>query len=435
MRPPLSDWETVFSLSEDPTPGDPEILDRLASEYRSISRDADSAYSVVARLESHDLGEGKSMDELRKKLAELPVQVRKLQTSYEAAADAVSKYATRLREGQDKADRALDQGRVAKEKLDSATLVAAAATGVVKGLDNAKAPPPDDDEARSSARRAMADAKQEESAANKSVENADAELEAARMLAVDAQELRVTDAGLAKRELEDAESEAVEGKSIWEKFLDIMGMVFGIVGAILGVIATFITGPVGLILAVGSFALGAASLGITVGKAIKTGNVDIAGIILGVVGLAFGGFSIASAVKGLGGLSGLKGISAGQWFKGSATNPFKSPGGLEGITKNLSPGKLDAPQLPKLDFGGGAAKWADDTLGALKLPKPAPIRPAPTTAPPPAPNITPAGPNIGAWVDGTSLGATAAGVIYTPISFVGKSDAAVQAPGDFDMQA
>ena len=55
-RPPQADWESVFGFSADPTPGDPEILEKLASEYRSISNDAQSAHSVVARLDSAAAG-------------------------------------------------------------------------------------------------------------------------------------------------------------------------------------------------------------------------------------------------------------------------------------------------------------------------------------------------------------------------------------------
>lgn len=191
-RPPLSEWEDVFGFTEDPTPGDPEILEQLASEYRKVSHDADDAGSVVSRLDSKDLGEGKSMEELRNKLGELPDQVGRLQSSYEKAAAAVKEYATRLRESQEQADKALRDGREAKDRLASAVEVATAAGAKVTGLDNAEAPPPDDEAAKSSARRAMADAKAEQDDAVRSVESAEADLEAARRLALDARELRVS---------------------------------------------------------------------------------------------------------------------------------------------------------------------------------------------------------------------------------------------------
>ncbi|MCX5529092.1 hypothetical protein OG785_00705 [Streptomyces sp. NBC_00006] len=313
-RPPLADWESVFGFSDDPTPGDPEILEKLAAEYRSISHDAQSAHSVVARLDSDELGEGKSMEKLRTQLGELPKQVGKLHSSYEAAADAVATYAEQLKESQHQADRALDKGRDAKERLDSATDVAAAASAHVKRLDSAEAPPPDDQEARSSARRALADAREAEGDAARSVESAEADLEAARMLAVDAQELRTSDAGVAKRALEDAEGEAVEGKSFWDRIGDLLNTIFSVIGTVLGVIAMFISGPIGVALAIGSVAFGTASLGLTIGKGFDTGKWDIPSLVLGTVGLAAGGISILKGFTGVGSL-GKATVGFGDWIK------------------------------------------------------------------------------------------------------------------------
>ncbi|MFG2895347.1 putative T7SS-secreted protein [Streptomyces sp. NPDC048248] len=310
-RPPQADWETVFGFSEDPTPGDPEILEQLASEYRSISHDAESAHSVVSRLDSDELGEGKSMEALRTQLSELPKQVGKLHSSYEAAADAVAKYATRLRESQDQADRALDKGRDAKQRLDSATEVASAASAHVKSLDNAEAPPPDDEAARSSARRALADAQQADNEAAQSVEAAEAELEAARLLAVDAQELRTSDAALAKRELQDAEDEAVTAKSWWEKIGDWINLAFSVVGAILGVVAMIVTGPLGLVIGGLSVLLGVGAVVMSIVKGAQTGEWDVFGIVTGVVGVVLGGFALAIGK----GISAIGKVGLGQWFR------------------------------------------------------------------------------------------------------------------------
>ncbi|WP_425825872.1 hypothetical protein [Streptomyces fractus] len=382
-RPPLADWETVFGFSEDPTPGDPETLEKLAAEYRSVSHDAQSAHSVVARLDSDELGEGRSMEKLRTQLGELPKQVGKLQSSYEAAADAIAQYAVRLKESQHQADRALDKGRDAKERLDSATDVAAAASAHVKHLDGAEPPPPDDQEARGSALRALADAREAEGEAARSVESAEADLEAARMLAVDARELRTSDAGVAKRALEDAEGEAVEGKSFWDRIGDLLNTIFSVIGTVLGVIAMFISGPVGIALAIGSVVFGAASLGMTIGKGFDTGKWDIPSLVLGAVGLAAGGFSVLSGFKGVGGVAK---VGLGDWIK----NLF---------TWKPTQVFINAPQI-ELDFLAGAAR----VVGTA-------TRPA---APAPALSV------LEGILDGLGLTTGIAGLIYGPLGLAGK---------------
>ncbi|MEU6845328.1 hypothetical protein ABZ930_25965 [Streptomyces sp. NPDC046716] len=390
-RPPLADWETVFGLSEDPTPGDAEILEQLASEYRSISHDAQSAHSVVTRLVADELGEGRSMEQLRTQLGELPGQVGKLQESYEAAADAVAKYAVRLRDHQDQADRALERGRDAKQRLDSATEVASAASAHVKRLDGAEPPPPDDEAARSSARRALADARQAENEAARSVDSAESDLEAARLLAVDAQELRTSDAGVAKRELEEAESEAVAGKTWWEKFGDILNMVFSIIGTVLGVIAMFVAGPLGIALAIGSILFGAASLGLTIRKGVETGSWDVVGIVLGVIGLAAGGISVLSGFKGVGSLGK---VNLGQWVK----NWFSGWKPAQVFT--------EAPHI-ELNPLGGVSVFVP------------PLKPV---GGPPALSL------LDGILDTVGLATGIGGLIYGPLSFTGNApDGAVEA--------
>ncbi|MGW2719119.1 putative T7SS-secreted protein [Streptomyces sp. NPDC001492] len=383
-RPPLADWESVFGFSSDPTPGDPEVLERLASEYRSISNDALSAHSVVARLDSDELGEGKSMEALRTQLKELPTQVGKLQSSYEAAADAIAKYAIGLRETQDQADRALERGREAKQRLDSAIEVASAASAHVKSLDSAEPPPPDDEAAKSNARRALADAKEAESSAAQSVESAQAELEAARLLALDAQELRTSDAGVAKRELEEAEGEAVKGKSFWDKIGDILNQVFSIIGTVLGVIAMFVAGPIGVALAIGAVIFGAASLGLTIAKGADTGHWDIVGIVLGVVGLAAGGIAVFAG-KGIGALGK---VGLGDWIKN--------------LFKRFYPTEIfaTAPVLELDLLGGGASVIVPETVVVGG-------RPALST--------------LDGILNGLGLITGIAGLIYGPLEFTGHA--------------
>lgn len=359
VRPPLSEWEDVFGFTEDPTPGDPEILEQLASEYQKVSNDAEDARSVVSRLDSKDLGEGKSMAKLREKLGELPDQVNRLQSSYEKAADTVKVFATQLRESQEKADRALRDGREAKDRLASAVAVAAAAGARVEGLDRAEAPPPDDEAAASSARQAMADAKASLGAAQNSVENAEADLEAARLLALDAQELRVSDAQIARRSLEEAEDEAVEGKSVWEKILDWVGAALGVLGAIIGVVGLFLSGPFAIVAAVAVLGIGIAGVGITIAKAVLTGELDVVGLVLGIVGVAFGGAAVFNSVKAVKGVA-----TALSNFGSKIAGMFKTIGALfgKGPVKPPLPGNIP---LNNLDPGGNPIGALAPAIGRI----------------------------------------------------------------------
>lgn len=302
-RPAESEWETVFGFS-DPTPGDAEMLGRLAGRYRSVADDAGDAYPMIKGLEGGQIGEGKSMDKLREKLGDLAGQVEKLHSSYDKAASALSTYADQLEEHQRKADRALDDGREAKERLERATDAAAAAGSVIGDLDAAAPIPPDDEAARRSAREAMDAARSDQSAAQDDADTAQAELDAARMLAEDARELRETDALTAANALDEADDEAVPGKTWWEKFGDIVKNVFTFVSAALGIIAMIIPGlqGLGLILTVGSIVFGAASLGMTIAESVETGEWDVLDIVLGSLGLLLGGAGLV-AISRLGGLA------------------------------------------------------------------------------------------------------------------------------------
>lgn len=298
-RPAVSEWETVFGFSDDPTPGDPEMLGRLAGRYRQVANDAGDAYPIVKGLEDGQVGEGRAMDKLREKLGDLADQVEKLHSSYDKAASALKTYADRLGDHQSDADRALDRGRDAKERLERAMDLAADAGSVISSLDAADPIPPDDEDARREARRAMDDARRDQSAAQGNADDAQGELDAARMLAEDARELRETDAAMAARALDEATGEAVPGKSLWEKIKDALKNALTFISAALGIIAMIIPGlqGIGLALTIGSLALGAASFGMTIAESIETGEWDILDIVLGSVGLLLGGAGIMAISK------------------------------------------------------------------------------------------------------------------------------------------
>ncbi|QZY16540.1 DUF6531 domain-containing protein [Streptomyces decoyicus] len=306
-RPAVSEWESVFGFSDDPTPGDAEVLGQLARSYRSVADNAGDALPLVSGLENQQVGEGKTMEKLRDKLGDLAQQVRKLHSSYDQAAGALDTYVHSLRDQQRNADNALAKGREAKERLESATDVVRAAGADIGRLDTVTHPP-DDHEARASTRRALDEAHSNQSTAQGHADDAQADLDAARLLAEDARQVREEDASTAAQKLDDAKGESVAGYSLWDKIKKALSTAFGIISAVLGVLAMLVPGlqGVGIALTIGAVVAGAASLGINMSIMAETGDWDIAEIVLGVVGMVGGG---AAALKGIGGLgSALKGV-------------------------------------------------------------------------------------------------------------------------------
>ncbi|WP_327703737.1 DUF6531 domain-containing protein [Streptomyces decoyicus] len=306
-RPAVSEWESVFGFSDDPTPGDAEVLGQLARSYRSVADNAGDALPLVSGLENQQVGEGKTMEKLRDKLGDLAKQVRKLHSSYDQAAGALDTYVHSLRDQQRNADNALEKGREAKERLESATEVVRAAGADIGRLD-AVTHPPDDKEARASTRRALDEAHNKQSTAQTHADDAQADLDAARLLAEDARQVREEDASTAAQKLDDARDESVAGYSLWDKIKKALSTAFGIISAVLGVLAMLVPGlqGIGIALTIGSIVAGAASLGINLATMAETGEWNALDIVLGVVGLVGGG---AAALKGIGGIgSALKGV-------------------------------------------------------------------------------------------------------------------------------
>ncbi|MFD8572376.1 DUF6531 domain-containing protein [Streptomyces sp. NPDC059639] len=306
----MSDWEDVFGFSDDPTPGDAEMLGDLARQYRSVADNAGDALPLVSGLEDNQVGEGKTMDKLRDKLGDLANQVRKLHSSYDQAAGALDTYVNSLRDQQRNADNALEKGREAKERLDSASDMVKAVGADITKLGDAK-PDKDDKEARASNQRALDEAHSKQSSAQSHADDAQADLDAARMLAEDARQVREEDAATAAQKLDDARDESVAGYSLWDKIKKAFSKILGIISAVLGVIALLIPGlqGLGLALTIGAILTGAASLGINMSIMAETGDWDIAEIVLGIVGLVAGGGALLKGVKGIG--AALKGVKPG----------------------------------------------------------------------------------------------------------------------------
>ncbi|MCZ1008960.1 DUF308 domain-containing protein [Streptomyces lydicus] len=386
-RPPVSDWEDVFGFSDDPTPGDAELLGRLARSYRSVADDAGDALPLLSGLEDNQAGEGKSMDKLRDKLGDLTEQVRKLHSSYDQAAGALDTYAHSLLDVQHKADKALEDGREAKGRLKSATEVVKAAGADIGRLDAAHHPP-DDHEARASTRRALDEARAEQSSAQRHSDDAQGDLDAARALAEDARQVREEEASVAARALDDAKEESVEGYSLWDKIKKAFSLALGIISGVLGVLAMLVPGlqGVGLALSIAGFVTGATAFGINMSMSAEKGEFNVLGIVLSSIGLFLGGGavlkgvgsiakSVTSAVKVGGARGGISKISSGfNQFRGEFK---KIPEAAGKVPRNIWISGKDFKKLPtdivnavkgigsKIDDLAFLAKAARNPAGAV----------------------------------------------------------------------
>ncbi len=328
-RPPAAAW-SVLDLDDDPTPGEPDILERLAAEYTAIADDAETAATLISRIQSADLGEGRSLDKLREKLDELPGQIGKLRDSYREAAEAVAGYAPRLRTHQDAAERARLMAEEAQSRLDAADAelggienALAAATRAVTAAGDAG-----DDQAGVTARDDVDRISADRVAAQNRSADASTELNIAKRLAADARELRTSDASTAVAMLAEAEDNAVREKSFFEKIAGLLGTILGVIGFVTGILGLILTGPIGFVFTAISVLVGIASLGVT------AANVAISGPgKFGIAELVLGGIATVLGVGGLG---------------AAISGAFKAGRGLSHVVKTFN---MRTPP-PKINING-----------------------------------------------------------------------------------
>ncbi len=295
----------MLGLDGDPTPGDP---DRTASLAGRLLHQAELAEQNRRRLAGvaaggGDLGmEGDYAPKFREVLGELPGELAKLATAYRGAGEALRAFASNLRQEKSRAGTALRQGTDASTRYDGALReirallpsgnlqvspmlgVEASVEQATAGLDEATRT-----QARAAARRARA---------------AEQDKVAARRLADQAARLRA-----------DAETRAADGinraldhsgiknKSFWEKAWNVVSWPFQSwdnfvsfcrgVALVVGVVALFISGPVGWALVGVALAAGAVAFGDTLAKYTR-GEATLGDLALDALGLIPG---TAGAIK------------------------------------------------------------------------------------------------------------------------------------------
>ncbi|MFE4582056.1 putative T7SS-secreted protein, partial [Streptomyces chartreusis] len=252
------DFELV-GMDNDPTPGDPDLIQGVITRYRDVGEAAEKAFNVLKRDGDISRGRGAAMDALTEVIGDdLPDKLRKTATSYQDAAQAYVDYIPRLQEAQETFDRAVDQATAAAPQANQTPVTLSES--------------PTDQE------RAAATQRQDDIQAGQDA------LNAARSLAQQARQMRESAQARCAEVLERAASEAIPERSIFEKINDFFAD-FPFVKILLGILiaVTAIFFPVAGAL------LGGALFALEQVTAIVTGNFSLGDFAVGLIGLVPGG--------------------------------------------------------------------------------------------------------------------------------------------------
>lgn len=385
-----ADWH-ILDLDRDPTPGDPQRVRSLAGSLHDFADDVAHILRDIKGLANEDAvlkWAGKTADSFASEFEDVPGKLKKLKKSYTLAGDALTSYWPDLDDAQEKADKALRDGRKARDELATARQALTGADDWVRTA-TAKAdsydpdknrgkdvPPPDEADVRRATRNAQ-HAKEQQTAARKNVDDAQGLLDAAKKLAAHAKGLREDAARRTVKKLHDASDAGIHNRHWWEEPLDWVSdhwdeivTVCKWVVTIVGIIVMIVGGPLGWLV----FAAALIVLADTVRKMLngQAGWGDLIFAVLDCIPATKGFTSLAKmgklwkagglralgggALKGIGG--GLKGLansarnlggSARNVFRGfdgswlgrvsarGSGNPLPSPAEIKDALRNLNP--------------------------------------------------------------------------------------------------
>ncbi|MGP4044788.1 putative T7SS-secreted protein [Streptomyces sp. 2A115] len=260
-----ADWH-ILDLDQDPTPGDPQRVKKLAGTLHDFADDVAQVLRDIKGMAKEDAvlaWAGKTADVFTAEFEDAPGKLKKLKRSYELAGDALTSYWPDLEDAQAKADQALRDGRAARDELSTATTALTGANDWVRtatakadSYDPAKnpgkdVPAPDETEVRQATRNATR-AQEQQATAQRNVDNAQNALDAAKRLAAQAKGLREEAARRTVRKLEEASDAGIPNRRWWEEVGDWVSdhwdeivTVCKWVVAIVGIIVMIVGGPLG----------------------------------------------------------------------------------------------------------------------------------------------------------------------------------------------
>ncbi|MFJ5776555.1 putative T7SS-secreted protein [Streptomyces sp. NPDC093094] len=323
-----TDWH-VLDLDKDPTPGDPHRIRQLAGSLHDFADDVGDALRDLKGIAKEDeilSWAGKTAEVFADEFGDAPKKLRKLRKSYDLAGDALASFWPDLQEAQEKADRALRDGRKARDELGTARTALTGADDWVRratektdSYDPSKnggkdVPKPDESEVRRATRDAR-HAKERQETAQRDVSAAQNALEAAKRLAAQARGLREEAARRTVTRLQEASDAGIPNRHWWEEIgdwvtdhWDEIVTVCKWVVTIVGIIVMIIGGPLGWLV----FAAALIVLADTVRKMLNgtAGWGDLAWAVLDCIPATKGFTSLAKLGK-LWKAGGLKALGAG----------------------------------------------------------------------------------------------------------------------------
>ncbi|MER5969144.1 putative T7SS-secreted protein [Streptomyces sp. NPDC002055] len=260
-----TDWH-ILDLEGDPTPGDPDRVKKLARNLHAFADDVSDVLRDIKGMAGEEAilsWAGKTADAFIEEFEDAPGKLKKLKKSYNLAGDALASYWPDLEEAQTKADKALREGRKARDELSTAQSALTGANGWVKtatskadAYDSDKTagkdvPKPDEADVRQATRNATR-AKEHQASVQRDVDSAQNALEAAKKLAGQAKGLREEAARRTVKKLNEASDAGIPNRHWWEEAADwvvdnwdtIVTVCKWIV-AIVGIIVMIVGGPLG----------------------------------------------------------------------------------------------------------------------------------------------------------------------------------------------
>ena len=339
-----SDW-WVLDLDQDPTPGASDHLVTLSRKFLDFADSAHHAQLAVESLQGDGAvltWVGLSGDAFREQFGEFPDQLRKLYNSHQIVGEALRAYGPQLETAQAQADRALADGRDARDRMSSIGGQLALAQADTNSLGQqltalqdtaASALKPDPGQVQQAIRDAQA-AQQRLANVQGQLASAQQALDAAKSLADQAKQMRDAASRECVREIDEGSDAGIQPRSFWDKLGDFFKGLWDIicevakwVAIVAGVIALVIGGPLAWVaLAAGAILLVKAIVDFAQGK----GNV---------MDLVFGILGVIPGVKGLTSLSRLSQLyKAGglkEIGKAALTSMKDFAAGMLGGLKNL----------------------------------------------------------------------------------------------------
>jgi len=224
-------WD-ILGLDGDPTPGVVESVQALAKKFGDFAHDVEAAYGSLNSFGSDATAlewVGQTAEAFKGQFGPLPGRLQKLYISYSEASDALSAYAPKLLDAQNKADSALRQAQDANVDLQRATSSANNAAADLKTAQQNHATNPNP--------QTVTEAQTAHDTAQTNLKNAQARMDALKAQAQKAYDDRIAAAKDCAKALSHAQHDGIHNKHWWQHVGETLSEWGGKIAEIAGEIA------------------------------------------------------------------------------------------------------------------------------------------------------------------------------------------------------